>query len=70
MVSNLGRKIEEEFEVREQKGIEKGEDRKAIKIAEKMLKRGDSIEDIIELTELPKDKILELKNKQTNLEKA
>jgi hypothetical protein len=30
------------------------------------IKRGDSIEDIIELTELSKDKILELKRKYHN----
>ncbi len=39
----------------EQKGV--------IRIAEKMIKRGDSIEDIIELTELTEDSILELKKK-------
>ena len=44
-------------------GRAEGEDRKAIKIAEKMLKRGDPIEDIVELTELPLEKVVELKNK-------
>jgi predicted transposase/invertase (TIGR01784 family) len=47
----------------EEKGIEKGANEKTIKIAEKMIKRGDSIEDIIELTELTRDTILELKSK-------
>jgi predicted transposase/invertase (TIGR01784 family) len=46
----------------EEKGIEKGANEKTIKIAEKMIKRGDSI-DIIELTELTRDTILELKSK-------
>jgi predicted transposase/invertase (TIGR01784 family) len=35
-------------------------------LAEKMLRQGDSIEDIIDITELPKDKILELKRKYQN----
>jgi hypothetical protein len=50
----------------EEKGINIGEDRRAIKIAEKMIKRGDSVEDIMELTELTKDKILELMKKNKN----
>ncbi len=70
MVSNLGRKIEEEFEVREQKGIEKGiekgEDSKARKIAVKMLKKGLSIEEIIEFTELSENEILSIKSKLDN----
>lgn len=47
-------------------GINIGEDRKAIRIAEKMIKRGDSVEDIMELTELTKDTILELMKKHSN----
>ena len=39
----------------------KAKDRKALRISEKMIKKGNSIEDIIELTELTKDKIIELK---------
>ncbi len=50
----------------EEKGINIGEDRKAISIAEKMIKRGNSVEDIIDLTELSRDKILELKKKHSN----
>ena len=34
-----------------------------LKSAEKMIKRGDSVEDIIELTELTKEIVLELKRK-------
>lgn len=45
---------------------EKGEIRKAKQIAERMLLRRDSLEDIMELTELPEDKILELKKKLEN----
>ncbi|OPJ57456.1 Rpn family recombination-promoting nuclease/putative transposase [Clostridium oryzae] len=45
---------------------EKGANKKALKIAEKMIKRGDSIKDIIELTELSEKKILELKNTLIN----
>ncbi len=47
-------------------GINIGEDRKAINIAEKMIKRGNSVEDIMDLTELSKEKILELKKRQSN----
>ena len=43
-------------------GIEKGELENAIKVARKMIARGDSIVDIIELTELPEVKVLELKS--------
>ncbi|MHC1685192.1 MAG: Rpn family recombination-promoting nuclease/putative transposase [Clostridiaceae bacterium] len=42
-------------------GKEEGATQKAIMIAKKMLLRGDSIEDIIDITELSKEKILELK---------
>jgi predicted transposase/invertase (TIGR01784 family) len=42
---------------------EKGATENSLKIAEKMIKKGDSLEDIIELTELTKDIILELKRK-------
>lgn len=45
---------------------EKGATRKALRVAEKMLRRGDSIEDIVDMTELPKEKVLELKNKYQN----
>ncbi len=40
---------------------EKGSDERAIKVAEKMLRRGDSIEDIVDMTELPKESVIELK---------
>lgn len=55
-------KIEGMAEGREE-GIEIGEDRRAIKIAIKMLSRGDAIQDIIDVTELTDGKILELKKK-------
>ena len=37
-----------------------------IKVAEKMLKRGDSIEDIVDMTDLSKEIVLELKKKYQN----
>jgi predicted transposase/invertase (TIGR01784 family) len=49
-----------------EKGIEKGETNKATKIAKKMINRGDSIDDIADITELPKEKIIELKKKYQN----
>ena len=52
---------EEGREEGREEGIEIGEDKKAINIAKKMLKRGDLIDDIVELTELPEEKILEIK---------
>ncbi len=42
-------------------GVEKGELNKGIKIAEKMILRGDNLEDIVDITELPLNKILEIK---------
>jgi predicted transposase/invertase (TIGR01784 family) len=45
-----------------EEGIEIGEDRRAIKIAVKMLGRGDITQDIIDVTELSEEKILELRN--------
>ncbi|MCB2312100.1 Rpn family recombination-promoting nuclease/putative transposase [Clostridium tagluense] len=45
-----------------QEGIEEG----ALRIAEKMLKRGAEIEEIVELTELSEEKVLELKRKISN----
>jgi len=44
-----------------EEGIEIGEDRRAIKIAIKMLSRGDTIQDIMDVTELAEGKILEVK---------
>ena len=41
----------------EEKGIDIGK----LKVAEKMLKRGDTIEDIVDMTELPIEKVMELK---------
>ncbi|MBC2582280.1 3-isopropylmalate dehydrogenase [Clostridium sp. DJ247] len=56
------KKLELDKKLKEE-GIDIGEDRKALKVAEKMIKRGDSVEDIVEITELPKEKVLELKNR-------
>jgi predicted transposase/invertase (TIGR01784 family) len=47
-------------------GIEKGSTEKALRVAEKMLRRGDSLEDIVDITELPMEKVLELKKKYQN----
>ena len=41
-------------------GIEQGESKKAIGIAEKMILRGDSIDSIVEVTDLPKEVVVEL----------
>lgn len=45
---------------------EKGANEKALRVAEKMLKRGNSIEDIVDMTELPKEKVVELKKKMVH----
>jgi len=50
----------------EEKGIEKGATEKALRVAEKMLRHGDSIEDIVDMTELSKEKVIELKKKYQN----
>ena len=47
--------------VGEKRGIKIGEKRNTKKIAVKMLKRGDSIEDIMELTDLTREEILDIK---------
>jgi predicted transposase/invertase (TIGR01784 family) len=44
-------------------GREEGANKKAIKVAEKMLKRGDRIEDIVDITELSIDTVMELRKK-------
>lgn len=48
------------------KGRTQGAAEKAVRIAEKMLKRGDSIDDIVDITELTREEILELKKKYQN----
>ncbi|KAA5806334.1 hypothetical protein F1655_10150 [Thermoanaerobacterium thermosaccharolyticum] len=45
-----------------EKGIEKGEKEKSIKIAKKLLKEGMDIDRIAEITELPKEEIKKLMN--------
>ena len=45
---------------------EKGANEKALRVAEKMIRRGDSVEDIVDMTELPKEKVIELKKKYQN----
>ena len=50
----------------EEKGVEKGSREKAIRVAEKMLRRGDSIEEIVDITELTKDDVIGLKKNYQN----
>lgn len=47
-------------------GITQGINQGKIKMAEKMLRRGDSIDDIVDITELTREEILELKKKYQN----
>jgi hypothetical protein len=49
-----------------EKGIQQGEVSKAKKMAIKMIRRGLSIEEIIEFTELSKSEILSIKNEIDN----
>ena len=42
-------------------GVEQGESRKEIEIAVKMIKRGDSTREIIEVTDLPEQEIEKLR---------
>jgi hypothetical protein len=51
---------------RDREKIEEGATEKALRVAEKMLRRGDSLEDIVDITELPMEKVLELKKKYQN----
>ena len=44
-------------------GIEKGENSKAIKVAENFLKMGFTVEEVAKGSELAIDKVLEIKNK-------
>ena len=48
-------------------GVEQGESRKEIEIAEKMIRRGDSIDDIMELTDLSEVEIKQLKGSQITI---
>ena len=50
-------------------GIEKGSTEKAIRVAGKMLRRGDSIKDIVDITELLEDDVIGLKKKYQNYNK-
>ena len=45
---------------------EKGSNKRALRVAEKMLIRGDSIEDVADLTELPREMVMDIKNKMNN----
>ena len=47
-------------------GVEKEASEKALRVAAKMLRRGDSIEDIIDIAEISKEKVMELKKKMMN----
>ncbi|BAH06873.1 hypothetical protein [Clostridium kluyveri] len=58
-----------EIKAAETKGREEGETEKTIKIAEKMLKRGDGIADIVDITELPEEKVIQLKKEISKLNK-
>ena len=58
--------IEKGIERGIERGIEKGATEKALRVAEKMLRRGDSIEDIVNMTELSKENIIDLKKKYQN----
>ena len=42
--------------------VKSAEDKKATRIAERMLKRGDSIEEVDDITELSKEAVIELKS--------
>lgn len=65
MISNLERNLErfinEGIEKGIEKGIKKGEKNTSIEIAKRMLLKGMSTEDIIELTKLTREEIQELK---------
>jgi predicted transposase/invertase (TIGR01784 family) len=54
--------IEQGIEQGIKQGIEKGENSKALKVAKKMILRGDSDGDITEITELSTEQIEELRN--------
>ncbi|MCT4595915.1 MAG: Rpn family recombination-promoting nuclease/putative transposase [Anaeromicrobium sp.] len=59
MVSNLGRKIEEELKIREEKGREEGLE----KTAQRLLLMGMDIRFVVEATGLDKDKIEKIKER-------
>ena len=56
----------EKIEEGREKGRVEGSTEKALRVAEKMLSRGDKLEDIVDITELPMEKVLELKKKYQN----
>ena len=58
--------ITEATEEGEKIGEAKGEKQKAIKMAKKMLKTGESIEKIVIYTELPKKEIERIQNSEEN----
>ena len=58
----LAAKFEKGLEQGIEQGLEKGELKKAIETARKMLEKGFSIQEIIELTELSEAQILSIKN--------
>jgi hypothetical protein len=49
-----------------EEGRVEGATENALRVAEKMLRRGDRLEDIVDITELPMEKVLELKKKYQN----
>ncbi|QXM06763.1 hypothetical protein [Crassaminicella indica] len=62
MISNLGRKIEEEFKLREEKGIQKGQIQERRGIAKNLLLMGIDIPTIIKATGLTNDDIKKIKS--------
>lgn len=61
MVYNLERTLDNIEKKGIKRGIERGENKKAIEIARKMLKKGFEIEEILEITDLDEEKVLKLK---------
>ena len=59
---NYAYELAAKFEKGLEQGLEKGELKKAIETARKMLEKGFSIQEIIELTELSEAQILSIKN--------
>ncbi|MDF2674931.1 MAG: transposase YhgA family protein [Clostridiales bacterium] len=66
MTSNISKGLEKLKQEGIEQGKQAGELAKAIEIAERLLRKGDSIEEVAEVTELSKDKVLEIKNSLLN----
>jgi predicted transposase/invertase (TIGR01784 family) len=61
MVYNLERTLDNIEKKGIERGIERGENKKAIEVARRMLKKGFEIEEILEITDLDEEKVLKLK---------